>query len=96
MSDTPIDARELLRQHVMDYGFCLTEGCECSHARAVRWLEENEDRPSDEYYEGVMDGIRAHAIYRDGMLVVGALQKPIYRVLDEVRGAKALGQKWVF
>lgn len=36
--------RELLRQHVMDYGgdTCTKpEGCACSHARALRWLEAN-------------------------------------------------------
>lgn len=52
--------------------------------------------PSDEYYEGVRDGIRAHAIISDGELLVGALRKPIATVIAEVDAYQAQRLYWRF
>lgn len=52
--------------------------------------------PSDEYYEGVRDGIRAHATISGGQLLVGALRRPIDKVLAEVDAYQAQRRYWKF
>lgn len=59
-------------------------------------VESGDVRPSASYYVGVRDGIRAHAIWKDGQMVVGALQQPIAKVLASVDEFERQGKRWDF
>lgn len=52
--------------------------------------------PSDEYYDGVRDGIRAHATWSGGEQLVGALRKPIATVIADVDTYQAERRYWRF
>ena len=42
------------------------------------------NRQFDMYVQGLIDGIEAHAIHKDGQRLCGALQRPLQEVRNEI------------
>lgn len=72
------ELRELLRQHVLDWGACDVPDCECSHARALRKLGITDD---DEIVRAVV-----HDVDERADLLAGAASKR--RLFERLRSGE--------
>jgi hypothetical protein len=43
------------------------------------------------YIEGLKEGIRRYAIWKDGVQMVGVMQRPLSEVLREIKGNEEVG-----
>lgn len=61
------------------YGYC----CWCDYI-FPDWSNRVSEDEIRAYYRGLREGIRRYAVYKDGELFVGVLQKPINDVYAEI------------
>lgn len=50
--------------------------------------------PHPDYYAGVKDAVHAHAVHRDGKLLVGTMQRELREVYAEIDAAARVGERY--